>query len=137
MFRGSAELTRSCHQDKRSCHPLQETLKWSCHLDTRSCHFTSTSKCIITSSRIKFCFQIRFRFRFCQCIPKYHTNYTWKLDISTLKQLNHPRPKMTFTQEPNFYKIYKINTTQSQQHFHQHLKHKFMRTSSHNKNHYS
>jgi len=75
-FQNSAELTRSRHQDTRPCHPLQENLTRSCHLDTRSCHplqetltrschLTSTTKCIFTCSRIKSCFQFRFR----QCIP--------------------------------------------------------------------
>ena len=57
-FQNSAELTRSRHQDTRSCHPLQETLTRSCHLDARSCHLTSTTKCIFTFSRIKSCFRV-------------------------------------------------------------------------------
>jgi len=50
-FQNSAKLTRSRHQD------------------TRSCHLTSTTKCIFTFSRIKSCFRIRFQFRFRQCTP--------------------------------------------------------------------
>jgi len=75
-FQISAELTRSHHQDTRSCHPLQQTLTRSCHLDTRSCHLTNTTKCIFTFSRIKSCFRIRFQFRFRQCTPNTYTTQT-------------------------------------------------------------
>ncbi len=68
-FQNSAELTRSRSQDARSRHPLQENMTRSRNQDARSCHLTSTAKCIFTFSRIKSSFQIRFRFRFRQCIP--------------------------------------------------------------------
>jgi len=51
-FQGSAELTRSRHQDTRSRQPLQVIMTRSRHLDAQSCHLTSTAKCIFTFSRI-------------------------------------------------------------------------------------